>query len=276
MNDFIVYINGDFVNESTANIPFNDAGFLFGDGLFETIRFDDRALFYPKKHLHRLRSGLLSMNINFQNDDTEIIALLDKMIKKNNLNNGLLRLMITRGNIDGSPWNFLGSPNIYIKIRKISPAPKTPVKVVFFPEKNYPIIRFNPAIKSMNYIGNMRAKNDAENFNAYEPVFYNNDNLITECAIRNIFFIKNKVLITPSLNLGVLPGVMRDTIIEIAKSMGFKVDESNINFNDINNMDESFISSTGIGLLPVYWDSWESNYKLSKKIKKCLDDRISN
>ena len=275
MGDFIVYINGNFINENNARIPFNDAGFLYGDGLFETIRFNNETLFYPEKHLSRLRSGLLLMNISIQNNDSELIEILNELILKNNLKNGLLRLMITRGEISGSPWSFPGPSNLYINIRSISQLPKIPVKVVFLPESDYPIIRFNPAIKSMNYIGNMRAKNDAENLSAYEPVFYNNDSIITECAIRNIFFIKNKILLTPSLDLGVLPGVMRDIIIEIANSMNLRINECHINFSDINTMDESFISSTGIGLLPVYWDSWKSNYNITKKIKKCLDDRMS-
>ena len=275
MNNYQVYVNGKFVCEEDAKISFNDAGFMYGDGIFETIRFDNKKLFSPKQHIKRLRSGLKSMSINLTNDDLFLINLLNKMIEINPLNNGLLRLMITRGKIIGSPWNFRGSPNIYIKIREISKKPQCPVKVVFFNEKKYPIIRFNPAIKSMNYIGNMRAKNDAENFDAYEPVFYK-DNLITECAIRNIFFIKNKEILTPSLDLGVLPGVMRNTIIEISKLIGYKVNECHIKYDDINAMDEAFISSTGIGLLPVYWDHWISNYEITKKIKKCLDDKISN
>ena len=275
LKDYKVYINGKFVDEKDATVLFNDAGFLYGDGIFETIRFDNKKLFRPEKHIKRLKSGLSLMNINLINNNIDLIDLLNRMIEINSLDCGLLRLMITRGEIVGSPWNFNGPPNIYIKIRNISKKPKSPVKVVFFNEKKYPLIRFNPAIKSMNYIGNMRAKNDAENLGAYEPIFYNN-NLITECAIRNIFFINNKEILTPSLDLGVLPGVMRNTIIEISRSLGYKVNECHIKYDNINTMDEAFISSTGIGLLPVYWDNWQSNYRITKKIKKCLDDRISN
>ena len=275
MKPYTVYINGKFVCEKDATVLFNDAGFLYGDGIFETIRFDNKNLFSPKKHIKRLKSGLSLMNINLMVEDIDLIDLLIKMMDINSLDSGLLRLMVTRGEIIGSPWKFNGSPNIYIKIREISTKPRCPVKIVFFNEKKYPIIRFNPAIKSMNYIGNMRAKNDAENLGAYEPVFFNN-NLITECAIRNVFFIKNKEIQTPSLDLGVLPGVMRNTIIDISKSLGYKVTECHIKYDEINNMDEAFISSTGIGLLPVYWEKWNSNYEITKKIKKCLDDRISN
>ena len=94
----------------------------------------------------------------------------------------------------------------------------------------------------MNYIGNMLAKKDAEKNNAFEPVFYNRDGFITECAIRNIFFIKGNTILTPSKNLGVLPGVMRNVIISIAKDLQFDIKETNIPMDSINSMDEAFIS----------------------------------
>ena len=96
MNNYQVYVNGKFVFEEDAKISFNDAGFMYGDGIFETIRFDNKKMFSPKQHIKRLRSGLKSMSINLTNDDLFLINLLNKMIKINPLNNGLLRLMITR------------------------------------------------------------------------------------------------------------------------------------------------------------------------------------
>ena len=119
-----------------------------------------------------------------------------------------------------------------------------------------------------------RGIKDAEKMGAFEPVFINNDNYVTECAIRNIFFIKNKTLLTPTLDLGVLPGVMRSTIIEIAYEMGISTEESYIAYSEIDKMSEAFISSTGIGLLPCCWDEWSSKFELTKKISAELDRRI--
>ena len=182
--------------------------------------------------------------------------------------------MVTRGEVDGPPWKHEGSAGIYITIRPLTPEPKYPVKVVFYPEKKYPIIRYTPAIKSLNYIGNMLAKKDAEKDGAYEPVFYNAEGYITECAIRNIFFIKSNKLLTPSVNLGVLPGVMRETIISIAKESNIKVEETNIPIKYINDMDEAFVSSIGIGFLPCYWDDWQSGFKMTSTLKIHLDTLI--
>ena len=273
--NLVFYVNGKWVESSQATVPFNDAGFLLGDGLFETIRFHNGHLFKLEQHLKRLDSGLSLIKIKKQQTHSELGSLLQETITKNELESGLLRLMITRGELIGEPWKFTGNPCIYISIRPLSDEPQDmPVKVVFFKEEDYPIIRFKPAIKSMNYIGNMLAKKDAETQGAYEPVFINSDGLITECAIRNIFFIKDKTLLTPLTDLGILPGVMRDTIIEIAHNSELAVTETEIHIDELNEMDEAFISSSGIGLYPCEWKNWNSEYKFTLKIKDELFRQI--
>lgn len=276
MAEYINFVNGDWQLESKSTVSLYDAGFLLGDGLFETIRFQNGRLFQPEKHLKRLYSGLNIIQIELDKSNTELISCLEEMVIRNDILSGLLRLMITRGKIEGTPWNFAGIPNVYITIRPLTEEPKKPVKVVFYPEEKYPIIRFNPAIKSLNYIGNMLAKKNAEKEGAFEPVFFNRDGYITECAIRNIFFIQDKTLMTPGIDLGVLPGVMRETIMEIALELDLIVSEKIIPFNSINDMDEAFISSTGIGLLPCYWEGWNSEFPITYLLKEKLNGIIDN
>ena len=276
MQDYINYMNGTWKKASKSSVPLNDTGFLLGDGLFETIRFQNRKLFRLDKHLDRLHASLHNIHIRLESTDAKIQELLDNIIRKNNLHSGLLRLMVTRGNVEGPPWQYAGPASIYISIRPLSSEPNLPVKVIFYSEIEYPIIRYTPAIKSLNYIGNMLAKKDADDAGSFEPVFYNGEGFITECAIRNIFFIEDKQLLTPSLELGVLPGVMRKIIISIAKKMNLTATEEKIPIESINAMDEAFISSTGIGLLPCSWDGWKSDYTITLKIKKHLDRLISS
>ena len=276
MAEYINFVNGDWQLASKSTVSLYDAGFLLGDGLFETIRFQNGRLFQPEKHLIRLHSGLNIIQIELDKSNTELISCLEEMVIRNDIRSGLLRLMITRGKIEGTPWNFTGIPNVYITIRPLTEEPKKPVKVVFYPEEKYPIIRFNPAIKSLNYIGNMLAKKNAEKEGAFEPVFFNRDGYVTECAIRNIFFIQDKTLMTPGIDLGVLPGVMRETIMEIALELDLIVSEKIIPFNSINDMDEAFISSTGIGLLPCYWDGWDSEFPITYLLKEKLNGIIDN
>ncbi len=272
----INYINGQWKTNLESTISIQDSGFLFGDGIFETIRFDNDLLFKPEQHLKRLFESLKVISINLEDSDRKIIYLLKQIINKNKLKSGLIKLIVTRGITNEPIWKFKGPPGIYITIRPINKILSSKVKVVFYSEKKYPIIRFNPAIKSLNYIGNILAKKDAHKEGAYEPIFYNENGIITECAIRNIFFIKNNTLLTPKLDIGVLPGIMRSTIIKIAKGININVKESIIKFEDVNEMDEAFISSTGIGLIPCFWDEWKSNYKLTSKIKTKLDSIIFN
>ena len=276
MKEIINYINGEWQSSSNSMVSFSDGGFQRGDGLFETIRFQNGRLFKPEKHMKRLHSGLNIIQIEFHKSNTEIISILEKMINQNHFTSGLLRLMVTRGEITGAPWNYTGSPNFYITIRPFTKKPGEPVKVLFYSEEKYPLIRFHPAIKSLNYIGNMLAKKDAEKAGAFEPVFYNRNKIITECAIRNIFFIKGNTLITPGLDLGVLPGVMRDTIMDLAPQIGLSVVEDSIPFDSINEMEEAFISSTGIGLLSCYWEGWKSKFTMTNLLKKRLDAIITN
>ena len=276
MTEYINFVNGVWQPASKSTVSLYDAGFLLGDGLFETIRFQNGRLFQPEKHLKRLHSGLNIIQIKLDKSNTELISCLEEMVLRNDVRSGLLRLMITRGKIEGTPWNFTGIPNVYISIRPLTEEPKEPVKVVFYPEGKYPIIRFNPAIKSLNYIGNMLAKKNAAKEGVFEPVFFNRDGYVTECAIRNIFFIQDKTLMTPGIDLGVLPGVMRETIMEIALELDLIVSEKIIPFNSINDMDEAFISSTGIGLLPCYWDGWNSEFPITYLLKERLNGIIDN
>ena len=216
--DHTNYINGSWKTDSESNVPIYDGGFLLGDGLFETIRFDNQKLFHVEKHLKRLFEGLDIIRIKLRKSTLEITLLLEEIIHQNSIKSGLLRLMVTRGVVKGPPWKYEGSAGIYITIRSFTQEPESPVKVIFYPEEQYPIIRYTPAIKSLNYIGNMLAKKDAEKAGAYEPVFYNKKGFITECAIRNIFFIQGDKLLTPDTKLGVLAGIMRDIIISIANN----------------------------------------------------------
>ena len=275
MNQTYYYINNQFVKSTKAMIPFNDAGFLYGDGLFETMRFDNRRIFSLEKHLARLKKGLDIINLQFNTNANDLSALLNEVINKNNLNSGIIRLMITRGDLSVINSQEI-KPSIYISVKPFYKIPDNAVKVIYLNEQNYPIIRYTPAIKSMNYIGNMLAKKDADNQGAYEPIFYNADDIITECAIRNIFYIKNNQVLTPSLDLGILSGVMRETIIDVVKSMGLNCKETHINLLDVHAMDEAFISSTGIGLLPCNWKKWNSDFVITNQIKKELFKRINN
>ena len=266
----LIYTNGSWVAAADAVIPFHDQGFLYGDSLFETIRVNRGLPFRIQKHMERMHSGMLTIRL----PGTELLAriptLVDEFVTRNQIENALIRVMITRGVSQQFQHSQPAGPALYITSRPINPLPEWPVKVIFLEERNYPLLRFYPAIKSGNYLGNMLAKKDAEAAGAFEPVFVNREGYITECAIRNIFFIKDGILLTPSVELGVLPGVIRDTIMDLARTRGLEVQEALIPRAEADGMDEAFISSTGVGVLPVNWDGFRSDHVLSRVLQQDL------
>jgi len=265
----LIYTNGNWVAEKQAVVPFHDQGFLYGDSLFETIRVNQGQPFRLRKHLSRLRSGMQTIQLDDAPFDT-IPFILNEFIKKNDLQDALVRVMITRGVSRDASSSAPVEPALYVSAREIREPAAWPVRVVYLEEKNYPILRFYPAIKSGNYLGNRMAIKDAEATGAYEPVFVNRDGYVTECAIRNIFFVKDHILLTPAVELGVLPGVMRDTIMELARKRSLRVEEALIKYKDVPEMDEAFISSSGVGVLPVTWDGFTSDYALTRSLRKDL------
>lgn len=267
----LIYSNGVWVEAEHAVVPFNDSGFLYGDSLFETVRVNYGQPFRLEKHLERMQSGMDTIHMAGDTLLGEIPEILETYISKNQIDSALARIIITRGISKGSPWKSESTPAMYVSSRAIPLPEQWPAKVIFLEEKNYPILRFHPAIKSGNYLGNMLAKKDAEDAGAFEPVFVNRDGYVTECAIRNVFFIKDNILLTPSLELGVLPGVIRDTIMELAEKRQLKVQEALIKKDDVKEMDEAFISSTGVGVLPVTWEGFQSNYHHSRILGEDLN-----
>ena len=115
---------------------------------------------------------------------------------------------------------------------------------------------------------------DAKLKGAFEPIFYNQLDIITEGAIRNIFFIKDNVIYTPKTDLGILNGITRQKVIELAKVSGYNVQETHINYNTISDMDEAFITSSSVDVLPCYWDGWNSDYSVTIKLKNLYTESI--
>lgn len=273
--DPIVYANGEWVRQSQATVPFMDSGFWYGDGLFETLRVANGAIFRPYKHLARMREGMQTLRIDFPVPDEQVVALMEELVRRNGLEDTLLRLMCTRGTLEGAPWKHTGPSNLYIGFRFPDAEPTIPVKVIFIKEQHYPIARIVPAIKSMTYLGNMLAIGDVVARGGYEPVFVNRDGLVTECAIRNVFFVRGGTLRTPDISLGILPGVTRDLILELAGHLGLEVDMSPVPADEVNSMDEAFISGTGIGVCPCTWDGFHSSeYAVTHRLREAVEARV--
>ncbi len=276
LSDPMVYCNGAWVRQSEATVPFMDSGFWYGDGLFETLLAANGRIFRVRKHLERIHSGMRILQIDFPCTDDQVIELLEEALERNSLESALFRLMCTRGTLAGAPWKFHGPANLYIGFRYTQAAPPMPVKVEYVDEAEYPIARMNPALKSMTYLGNMLAIRDVVLRGGFEPVFVNREGIITECAVRNIFYIRGRTLHTPDTALGILPGVTRDLIMELAPAHGLTVDTGPLRREDADRMDEAFISSTGIGIYPVTWEGYhQSEYTITAQLKEAVENQVN-
>ena len=265
-------INGAIKKSSEALISVDDYGLMRGYGIFETIRFNKNKLININEHIDRLYKGLHTVKIESKNINREnLINDIFNIVKINNINSGLIKLVITKGTpIDKNEI----TPNIYITIKEMYEIPKSPVKIIFFEESNYPIVRYTPSFKGVNYIGNMMALEDAKNNNAFECVFVDGNESITECSMRNIFFIKDNSLITPTLDLGILSGTTRNEIKGLAKGNNINCIDKIIHKNEVDGMDEAFICSSAIGILPCYWDGWKSDYTITEKLQFLLEESL--
>ena len=272
MNIKYYQINGEIKQSDEALISVDDYGLMRGYGIFETIRFNNKKLLKINRHIDRLYKGLSIIKIKIDHiPRKKLIQDINNLVEINDIDDGLIKLVITKGT-PGNNNNLI--PNIYITIKNMYRMPKEPVKVVFLNESKYPIVRFSPSFKGINYVGNMMAIEDAENDGAFECVFVDANKNITECSMRNIFFIKNQTLITPALDLGILSGTTRSEIQDLAKLKNIDCVEKIVHKTEINDMDEAFLCSSAIGILPCYWDGWKSDYKITKKLQFLLEESL--
>ena len=273
MKNKLYIINGDVISSNEAKISVDDYGIMRGYAIFETLKFINKKALGINNHMDRLFKSLSFIKIDSDKIKRDnLVSDINRIIKINGWRDGLIKIIITRG-LAEDKGNQL-SPNIFITIKELYNIPKDPVKVVFYNESKYPVLRFNPAIKSINYLGNMMAIEDANKEGAFEVVFYNDNRAITECAMRNIFFIKDNSLITPKLELGILSGTTRKMISKISDKINLKYLEKEILLDNIDLMDEAFICSSVVGVLPCFWDNWKSDFILTKRLQFLLEESL--
>lgn len=248
----IVYVNGSFVREDLANISIFDRGFLFADSIYEVTGVIDSKLVDNDKHLNRLRNSLKFMNIDLTITNNEIESIQKELIEKNDLDNGIIYLQISRGSEDR---DFLYSENI------------EPTMVMFTQRKNFfkdikalkgiRVITQEDNrwkykdIKTTSLLGSVLAKNQAKRKGA-DDSWYTKDGFVTEGAASNAFIVnKEKVIKTHPLSSDILPGTTRSTVFEIAKLLDLTVKEEPFSVDEAIDSKEAFITGAGTLVVPV-------------------------
>lgn len=252
-----IYINGKFYDKKDAKVSVFDHGLLYGDGVFEGIRSYDRLIFRLKKHIDRLYRSARHIMLQIPLTKKEMIKAVCRTIARNSLDNAYIRLIVTRGvgDLGLDPRKCKGGPSVIIIADKIKLYPekyyKNGLAIITARTRQNSIYALNPAIKSLNYLTNILAKIEAAGSGHEEAIMLNAKGHVTECTGDNIFIIKKNIVYTPPLSAGLLEGITRDAVIEIAKKKKIKLKQENFKLSKVYNADECFLTGTAAELIPV-------------------------
>ena len=251
-----VYLNERFVEDHQARISVFDRGFLFGDGIFETLRVHNTYPLFLDRHLQRLRQSCESIRLSLPTPEPPWEALLRELVDRNHLEHTMIRITITRGvGSLGPDPSECSNPTIVIFSRPLPQLTKDQrdqgVSLTILTTRRQPSCALPSHVKSLNYLNNILAKQEANEAHTFDGLLLNTDGHLTECTTSNMFFVKNQRLHTPSLQCGILPGITRGIVLELAREGGIDVQEGTYQPEALLDADECFLTNTGFGVLPV-------------------------
>ncbi len=253
-----VFINGKLLRGSRAGIPVRDRGFLYGDGLFETLRSYKGFVFMLDAHLERLFHSLKILKYNLSFDKEYIKEAVNRTVKKNNLSarDAYIKIIVTRGIHSGELY-FSGKyePNLIIITEALTPYPDSDytrgINIISSSIRRPAVGSPLYSHKLLNYFENIFAKDEAHYNGAQEAMFLTKDHLVLEGASSNIFLVEKNTVYTPPLTQNILPGITREVILAICNENKIKVRQKKIHYRDIINADEVFKTSSIAGIVPV-------------------------
>jgi len=256
-NELLVYIDGKFYPKSEAKISVYDHGLLYGDGVFEGIRVYNGIVFKLKEHVDRLYNGANSIMIKIPMTKSEMIKATLETLKKNNLKDAYIRLVVTRGFGDlGIDPRKCPKPTIFIVAEPMlkihSPEAKEKgMKTIISWVKRDPVDATSHEIKSMNYLNSILGKIEANMAGVDEAICLNKEGFICEGVGENIFMVKEGKIFTPPISSGALDGITRKVIMRLAEKLGYTMMEKNITPNELFMADEVFFTGTATEVIAV-------------------------
>jgi len=252
----MIYLNSRLVTKDRALISVFDHGFLYGDGIYETLRVYDGVVFMADEHIERLFRSAALIGLEIRKTPNEINNAIYRTIRANRQKEAYVRISVSRGAGPlGLDPSLCSRPTFVIISNPFRKYPesyyKKGVKIAIVNTRRNFKGALDPRIKSLNFLNNILAKREAIERGAYEAVMLNYSGYVAEGTVSNIFFLKDKVLCTPSVGVGILDGITRRIIIEIASDLGIKVRQGRFKRDDIYHADEVFISNTTMEVMPV-------------------------
>src|ERR1041385_3078525 len=243
-----IYVDGKFYSEANAKVSVFDHGLLYGDGIFEGIRFYNGRVFRLEQHLERLWNSARSICLDIPMTRQEMTGALIETIRQNHLHDGYIRLLVTRGvgNLGLNPEQCK-NPSVIIIVATIAlyhaDFYRKGLSIVTVATRRSNLAALNPAVKSLNYLNNVMARIEANLASADEALMLNDAGNVAECTADNVFIIKDNQIFTPPVAAGALRGITRSVIFEIATELGIRVQETDITRHDVFVADECFLNS---------------------------------
>ena len=255
-----IYLNDRFVKEEEAVVSVFDHGFLYGDGVYETIRSYGSRIFMRDLHLARLRRSADAIGLTIPIQEHRWPPLLHEAMTRNDVGDeradAYLRITISRGAGDiGLDPALCPTPTLVIMTKPLHPPPPEQYRVgvnliVARTRRNLPSA-LSPLIKATNFLNNILAKREAIAAGAFDSILLNWESHLTECTVSNLFFVPAGRLCTPALACGLLDGITREIVIGLAREVQIPVEEGHFRIEAIHEADECFITNTSMEVMPV-------------------------
>jgi branched-chain amino acid aminotransferase len=251
-----VYINGKLFDKADAKISVFDHGLLYGDGVFEGIRVYDGKVFKLKEHVDRLFESARAIKLEIPLTREQMARAIEETVAANGKRNGYIRPIVTRGaGTLGLDPRKTSDPQVVIIVDDIALYPselyETGMEIATVATiRNHPAA-LNPRIKSLNYLNNILAKIEGMQQGCPESLMLNHKGEISECSGDNIFLVKSATLFTPPIDAGILKGITRDAVIDLARQAQIRVDEVSLTRHDVFVADECFLTGTAAEIIPV-------------------------
>src|SRR6266571_2230992 len=255
--EIAVYLDGKFLPESDAKITVFDHGLLYGDGVFEGIRAYNKRVFKLERHVERMYHSAKAIDLKIPHGREEMTGLILETCRRNNIVDGYIRPIVTRGpgDLGLDPRKCKRGPTVAIIAQpQIALYPKEKyekgLRLVTSSYRRVPPQSLSPSIKSLNYLNQIMARVEANQYGADEALLLDIQGYVSEASADNFFIVQNHGLTTPPTSTN-LPGVTRETVLEIVPQLGLKAEERLFTLYDVWSSDEAFISGTAAEIGPV-------------------------
>ena len=251
-----VYISGKLIPAEQATVSVFDHGLLYGDGVFEGLRIYGGKVFRLAEHVERLYDSARAIRLEIPLSKEAFAAAVNHTVAANGLQDGYVRAVVTRGSGTlGLDPNRCSNPQVIIIADLITLYPKEFYEnglelITSSVIRNHPAA-LSPRIKSLNYLNNILAKIEGLKAGCVEALMLNHKGEVAECTGDNIFLVKHGRLTTPPLDAGILEGITRNAVLELARNAGLPVAESPLTKHDVYVADECFLTGSAAEVVPV-------------------------